>query len=65
MGTGGLIMITKTAERLVEIEQEIKALTTAAITGEISHVTARYEIQKLSNEREGLWAAEREHLWAQ
>lgn len=56
-------MITKKAERLVDIEQEIKTLTTAAITGDITHVTARYEIQKLANERECIWADEKGRLW--
>ena len=56
-------MRDKEARRLADIEQEIKTLTTAAITGDIKYVTARYEIQKLSNERECIWVDERERLW--
>jgi len=51
-------MITKTAEQLVEIEHKIKDLTTAALTGEMSYLSAGCEVQKLAKERERLWALE-------
>ena len=56
--TGGLIMITPTAKRLVEIDQEMRNLTRAALTGQMSYLSAGYEIQKLAYEREQLWAKE-------
>jgi len=51
-------MITETTRRLIEINQEIRNLTTAALTGEISYNTARHKIQELADERERLWAKE-------
>ena len=49
-------MITKTAERLVNIEQEIKAVRSSFWNGKISHDQARKEIGELEDERGRLWA---------
>lgn len=44
------------SRKLADIDQEIRGLKHAAITGEILHSTARHEIQVLEDEREELWA---------
>ena len=50
-------MITKTAERLVEIEHRIKAAKELYFDNKISYKSANATIQKLEDERESLWAS--------
>ena len=52
-------MITKTAERLVEIRHEIKDLARDAFAGKITYYTAVCKAQELDEEKERLWALER------
>lgn len=54
-----MIMITKTAERLVEIRHEIKDLARDAFAGKITYYTAVCKAQELDEEKERLWALER------
>jgi len=49
-------MITKTAERLFEIEHDIKVWRVAANTDQVPYSLARKKVQDLENERERLWA---------
>ena len=51
-------MITKTAKRLVKIEQEIKAVRMSFWVGRITVDQAREEVWELEEERERLWALE-------
>ena len=44
------------ARSLYEINQGIRDLFQAALAGEISFATARYEIQKLADERKLIFA---------
>ena len=53
---GGVLVITKTAERLVNIEQEIRAVKELYFGNKISYNLANEEIQELKDERERLWA---------
>ena len=53
-------MITKTAERLIEIELKIRNLELASIWADLStYCLARDEIRDLEEEKERLWALER------
>lgn len=49
-------MITKTASRLVNIEQEIRAVKELYFGNKISYNLAKVEIHELKDERERLWA---------
>ena len=51
-------MITKTAERLVEIERELGTVWVNHITGLISRTQANTAMQELEEEKERLWALE-------
>lgn len=51
-------MITKTASRLVNIEQEIRAVKELYYGNKISYSLANEEIQELEQERARLWALE-------
>ena len=51
-------MITKTASRLVNIEQEIRAVKELYFGNKISYNLANEEIKELELERERLWALE-------
>ena len=55
MGAGVWIM-NQNSQRLADINQEIRNFTRAAFVGEISYLSAGFEIQKLAYERDRLWA---------
>ena len=52
-------MITKTAQRLVDIEYEIGATWLQVHTGQISHQEGNETLQGLEDEKERLWALDR------
>ena len=56
---GGVLVITKTAERLVNIEQEIRAVKELYFGNKISYSLANVEISELKEERDRLWAQDR------
>jgi len=43
------------SRKLADIDQEIRGLTHAAITGQIPHSLARHEIQALKDDKERVW----------
>lgn len=51
-------MITKTAQRLHDIEYEMGATWVKFHTGQISHNQANEKIQELEDEKGRLWALE-------
>ena len=51
----GVENMSAISHRLANINQEIRYFTRAAFAGDITYITAMYEIQKLAEERERLW----------
>jgi len=47
--------MNRKSRKLADIDQEIRALVHAAITGQIPHSLARHEIQVLKDDRERVW----------